>query len=351
MAWICRGTNLRSVYILEIPMSGNKSRVFVAKILLVFVAFVWGVTFLPVAKSVESVGVFSFLFWRFLVASLCMFLAVVFVVFFSFVKRAGVFDLKSKFDTKSILLGGFVGCFLFLGYAFQTFALKFSASSVVAFITGFNVILVPFLLFFSGKKLGFFEVLAGVLALFGLYFLSGVGFGEVSVGATGGAVNSNFDTNGGFFGRFFSSIKGEFLAFLCAVSFSLHIIFTGVFAKKVKAECFCVAQFALVAVFCFLGSFFMPKGAHAVVANLEFVATPLFLASVLLCAVVATVVAFFVQTWAQNFVPASQTAVIFITEPIFALAVGVWFGGEKFSLLQLAGCALILAGVFFSEKK
>ncbi|MFW5614670.1 MAG: EamA family transporter, partial [Campylobacter hyointestinalis] len=46
----------------------------IAELLLVFVALSWGSTFLPVAEAIKSVNVFSFLFWRFLLATILMFI-------------------------------------------------------------------------------------------------------------------------------------------------------------------------------------------------------------------------------------------------------------------------------------
>ncbi|WP_238390086.1 EamA family transporter [Campylobacter fetus] len=94
----------------------------IAEILLIFVAISWGMTFVPVAQAIKSVNVFSFLFWRFLIATIFML----------------IFCIKIfKFDKKSIYYGLFLGFWLFCGFAFQTYALKYSYSSTVAFITGF----------------------------------------------------------------------------------------------------------------------------------------------------------------------------------------------------------------------
>jgi drug/metabolite transporter (DMT)-like permease len=60
-------------------------------------------------------------------------------------------------------------------------------------------------------------------------------------------------------------------------------------------------------------------------------------------------VAFSVQSWAQQFTPATHTALIFTTEPVFAWLTSFVYLHERLGLRAGAGALLILAGVLVSE--
>jgi drug/metabolite transporter (DMT)-like permease len=60
-------------------------------------------------------------------------------------------------------------------------------------------------------------------------------------------------------------------------------------------------------------------------------------------------VAFSVQSWAQQFTPATHTALIFTTEPVFAWLTSFIYLHERLGLRAGAGALLILGGVLISE--
>ena len=281
---------------------------------LLFVAIVWGCTFVPVQRALHSGDVFSFLFWRFLAASIFTYLACL---------RFGV-----KFDRGTIGRGVFCGLMLFCDFSCQTIALDYALSSTVAFILGLNVVIVPFLMLtFFGKKVGASAFGGAVVALLGLYFLSGassVGFGI-----------------------------GERLTLVSAFAYALHIVFTGVCARKSNLYGFVIVQFICVCVCALIAAVFTPhaqfEGEIRVVGNLIFSPSFDFVFALVLTSIFATVAAFVIQTMAQNRgVSEIKTVLIFALEPVSAGVMGYAFG-EKLSALQILGAALILAGILLSE--
>nr|WP_314792226.1 DMT family transporter [uncultured Campylobacter sp.] len=281
---------------------------------LLFVAIVWGCTFVPVQRALHSGDVFSFLFWRFLAASIFTYLACL---------RFGV-----KFDRGTIGRGVFCGLMLFCDFSCQTIALDYALSSTVAFILGLNVVIVPFLMFaFFGKKVGASAFGGAVVALLGLYFLSGasaVGFGI-----------------------------GERLTLISAFAYALHIVFTGVCARKSNLYGFVIVQFICVCVCALIAAVFTPhaefEGEIKVLGNLIFSPSFDFVFALVLTSIFATVAAFVIQTMAQNRgVSEIKTVLIFALEPVSAGIMGYAFG-EKLSALQILGAALILAGILLSE--
>jgi len=281
---------------------------------LLFVAIVWGCTFVPVQRALHSGDVFSFLFWRFLAASIFTYLACL---------RFGV-----KFDRGTIGRGVFCGLMLFCDFSCQTIALDYALSSTVAFILGLNVVIVPFLMLaFFGKKVGASAFGGAVVALLGLYFLSGasaVGFGI-----------------------------GERLTLISAFAYALHIVFTGVCARKSNLYGFVIVQFICVCVCALIAAVFTPhaefEGEIRVLGNLIFSPSFDFVFALVLTSIFATVAAFVIQTMAQNRgVSEIKTVLIFALEPVSAGIMGYAFG-EKLSALQILGAALILAGILLSE--
>ncbi len=282
---------------------------------LLFVAIVWGCTFVPVQRALHSGDVFSFLFWRFLAASIFTYLACL---------RFGV-----KFDRDTIGRGVFCGLMLFCDFSCQTIALDYALSSTVAFILGLNVVIVPFLmLVFFGKKVGASAFGGAVVALLGLYFLSGAS------GAVGFGI-------------------GERLTLISAFAYALHIVFTGVCARKSNLYGFVIVQFICVCVCALIAAVFTPhaefEGEIKVLGNLIFSLSFDFVFALVLTSIFATVAAFVIQTMAQNRgVSEIKTVLIFALEPVSAGIMGYAFG-EKLSALQILGAALILAGILLSE--
>ncbi|WP_298831819.1 DMT family transporter [uncultured Campylobacter sp.] len=282
---------------------------------LLFVAIVWGCTFVPVQRALHSGDVFSFLFWRFLAASIFTYLACL---------RFGV-----KFDRGTIGRGVFCGLMLFCDFSCQTIALDYALSSTVAFILGLNVVIVPFLMLaFFGKKVGASAFGGAVVALLGLYFLSGAS------GAVGFGI-------------------GERLTLISAFAYALHIVFTGVCARKSNLYGFVIVQFICVCVCALIAAVFAPhaefEGEIKVLGNLIFSLNFDFVFALVLTSIFATVAAFVIQTMAQNRgVSEIKTVLIFALEPVSAGIMGYAFG-EKLSALQILGAALILAGILLSE--
>jgi len=282
---------------------------------LLFVAIVWGCTFVPVQRALHSGDVFSFLFWRFLAASIFIYLACL---------RFGV-----KFDRGTIGRGVFCGLMLFCDFSCQTIALDYALSSTVAFILGLNVVIVPFLMLaFFGKKVGASAFGGAATALLGLYFLSGAS------GAVGFGI-------------------GERLTLISAFAYALHIVFTGVCARKSNLYGFVIVQFICVCICALIAAVFTPhaqfEGEIRVLGNLIFSPSFDFVFALVLTSIFATVAAFVIQTMAQNRgVSEIKTVLIFALEPVSAGIMGYAFG-EKLSALQIFGAALILAGILLSE--
>jgi drug/metabolite transporter (DMT)-like permease len=63
----------------------------------------------------------------------------------------------------------------------------------------------------------------------------------------------------------------------------------------------------------------------------------------------ATAAAFTIQSWAQQRLPASHTALLFTLEPVFAWLTSLLFFGEHLGTHAMLGAGLILAGILLAE--
>ena len=277
-----------------------------ADLLLLSVAIAWGVTFLMVQDAINSTPVYAFLFFRFALASILMFF-----IAYKFLKQT---------NKKTILYGVILGVFLFSAFATQTFGLLYTKSSIVAFITGLNVICVPFLGYLLFKEHISKKVfMATIVAVIGLYLLTMSGSLTIEI--------------------------GEFLTLICAILFALQIIFTGKFSKEVNVFLLVLFQLITVTILSLVFSLTLDN----VTFDLNYDYT--FFKAIIITAVFATVYAFLIQTFMQQFTTASKTAIIFAMEPVSASIYAFLAAGEVLSLVQITGAVLIILATLIAEIK
>jgi len=293
------------------PVSSHRT---IADISLLTIAFIWGLTFVMVQDAVRAYPVFAFLSARFILA----FLTLLLLTFLLRGRMAGWGQATPM--GKQIGAGIVIGLFLFAGYAFQTMGLVYTTPAKAGFITGLSVALVPLLGVLLLRERPHPAVWAGVgLATAGLALLSLVG------------VNLGEGVN-----------PGDVLVFFCALSFAGHIFITGRFAHRMNPLVLTLTQLLTVAVLATVVSHFFEPPTPIFPGG-----QPLFVA--IFTGVLATAVAFGVQTVAQRFTTATHTALIFATEPVFAALASFAIIGERLGPPQVLGGALILAGMVTAE--
>lgn len=269
---------------------------------LVAVAAVWGGTFVMVKDAVAHYPLYAFLGWRFAIAV---------VAFLALFPRT-----FARFRPGTLRVGLLAGAFLTAGYVFQTWGLQGTTASKGAFITGMFVVITPVLQFIVLRRPPRPSALVGVAAaVVGLYFLSGPGSGGWKTGDT--------------------------LVFLCAVAYAAHMIVLGSLGRDHDVRALTLVQLATCAVVC---------GAVAALVERPPVpsGTSLWVA-LLVTGVLASAVAFAVQTYAQRHISPTRTALILIMEPVFGGVFGYFLAHEVLGLRGWVGAALVFAGMLASE--
>ncbi|WP_026677719.1 DMT family transporter [Fictibacillus gelatini] len=279
---------------------------------LLFVAFIWGTTFVIVQNAIAFLEPFSFNAVRF-------FIATVFLAGWVLLFNKSLFNTLSK---PLIFRGIAIGFWLYLGYGFQTLGLLYTSSSKAGFITGLSVVLVPVLsVFFFKQKLTVPASISVVLAVAGLYMLT---------------IGNSFHLN-----------VGDFFVLIGAISFALQIILTAKYANSYPAMLLTIVQLLTVAILSALSSLFLENWKNifqpAILGKKEvwiaLIVTSLF----------ATAIAFLAQTYFQSYTTPTRVALIFSMEPVFAAFAGLLWNNETLGARAVIGCSLILIGMILSE--
>jgi drug/metabolite transporter (DMT)-like permease len=273
-----------------------------ADLALAVVALIWGSTFVVVKNALDAVGPFTFVAWRFVLASL--FLAVVF-------RRR-----TQRITRAELQAGGLIGVWLAGGYIFQTIGLQTTTSAKAGFITGLSVVIVPALAtLLLRRPPGRGAILGIVAATVGLGFLS---------------LNKDLSVQ-----------AGDLWVLACAFAFALHIVSVAHFSPRFSSVRLSLVQIMTVAVLAVSSAFVVETPTLDLPASTW--------AAIAFTGVVATAVVFSVQVYVQRFTTPTHTALIFSLEPVFAAFFGWWWAGELFGLREWIGCALILAGMVSAE--
>ena len=290
-------------------MTTTRSQTLWAHVLLVAVVLVWGATFAIVKSALTATTPLLFNLMRMALA---------------FVLLAAANGQSLRTDLK---LGAAAGLLLGMGYQFQTTGLKFTTAPKAAFITGLVVVLVPLLSAVPGVALPgslkpTFDTYAGAaLAFAGLVLLT---------------------TPPGAGLALFSGIGvGELLCLGCAVAFAAHLLMLSRAAPLVSARKLGTLQIGFAAVVLLVT---LPLGGRP-----SFRSTTIVWVALGVTAVLATAAAFTIQSWAQQHLPASHTALIFTLEPVFAWLTSLLFFGEQMGRRAMIGAGLILAGIVLAE--
>ncbi len=279
------------------------SRSLKADLALIAITFIWGSTFTVVKASLEQISPVLFVALRFWLATVIVLVCMP--------------GQLAKISGETLRKGLLLALFLLGGFLFQTLGLRSTGPSNSAFITSLSVLLVPLLGFAFFRHRPRMQTIAGIiLAMSGLYFM----------------LMNLTDLN---------LQSGDALTLICAILFAFQILFLSRFVAGADFRHLMILQVAGVALFS--------------TAMMPFIETPFVVWSpqlvfyFFITAVLATALAFYVQARAQQHTTANRAALIFSLEPLFAALFAYWLLGDRLSVREWIGGALILAGILTSE--
>ena len=278
-----------------------------AELALVGVTVLWGTTFVVVKNALADVSPLTFIALRFTLAALVL------ALIYSKTLRGnglGWLDFRA---------GALAGSLLFGAYTLQTVGLGLTTPSKSAFLTSLSIPMVP--------------LASSLVYQIRPRLLEGAGI----VIASAGMVLMTFPRAG------FEMSRGDFLTFLCAVLFAVHIVVVGHFSPIIGFESLAVIQIGVVAALASSVMWFAEP--------VRFHLTPGVAAAVVVTGLLATALAFTTMAWAQQYTSPTRAALIFALEPVVAWVTSWALAGETMGNRGKTGAGLILAGILLVESK
>ncbi len=274
-----------------------------ADLMLFFVAFFWGTGFSVTKLALEIYTTNQLLFLRFIIA-----FAVSIILFRKKLRSINKADIKA---------GIIMGLFLAVGFVLQTLGLEGTSTGNSAFLTGTNVVMVPFFYWLVTKvKPKRNNIVAAGLMFVGIILLT-VDFKN--------------------FGRF---NLWDFLTFLCAISFAWQVVATGIFAADKDPVVISTLQILTCTVIFFFMTIFEGE---PIAINVKGSASMLYLS------LVTTLLCFLMQTMGQKYTSTTHAAIILSMESVIGSLIGVILLKEKYSAFTIIGFAVIFSAVLIAE--
>ena len=275
----------------------------IAVLALLGVGFGWGAAFVLMKDAIAQQDLYDFLATRFTIAALAM----------ALLQPQRVMAIRAR----DLRVGLPLGVVLAGGYITQTIGLDLTTAAISGFITGLYVVLTPILAWLMvrrrpSKKLA----LAVGFAVIGLLLISG---------ATATSVELQL---------------GQLWLLACALLFALHIFLLGEHGGKSSPYTLAMIQIAGVAavswVFALADGYQAPPNGQVWTA-------------ILFTALFATILAFWLQTWAQTVLDSARVALILTSEVVFAAGIAVAVGQEQLALQTVFGGALMVVAMLVVE--
>jgi len=288
--------------------------VLVNDFLLLLTAVIWGVAFVAQRAGMEHVGPFTYNAVRFALGSLALLPLIAF--------RGRAAGRRPHLHTASagrpvgvIRAGLIAGAILVFGASLQQVGLVYTTAGKAGFVTGLYVVLVPLSGLLWRQKTGWSAWIGAVLCVAGLFLLS---------------VTSAFTVE-----------RGDLIVLAGSFFWAAHVQVVGWLSPRTDPVKLACVQFAV----CSLASavvalvFEQPHTASIMAA-----AVPILYGGLL-----SVGVAYTLQVVAQQHAPPSHAAILLSLESVFAALGGAVILGERLGARGTVGCALMFAGMMFSQ--
>ncbi|MBO5294922.1 MAG: DMT family transporter [Clostridia bacterium] len=296
----------------------NKFRNLKGSLILCLASLIWGLAFVAQSDAADKVPPLLF-------NSLRSFIGALFLLILLLIRsRTSEHPLipKAPADRKTTLTGGLLcGLFLTVSVNLQQFGITYYPDGVAAearagFLTALYVILVPLISVFLGKKIGLPILFSVAIAMVGIWFLC------------------FSDGMGGIY-------LGDVLVFLCAISFSLHILTIDRYVDAVGGVNLSFWQFLVCGIFSAILSLIFEE---AVWQNI-LAAAP----QILYLGIFSSGIAYTLQIIGQRYAEPTVASLSMSLESVFA-ALGGWIiSGNSLSLFELMGCGLVFCAIILAQ--
>lgn len=281
--------------------------------LLFLTASIWGSAFIAQSLGMNHVSPFTFTFVRTFIGALFL------LPLISILKTLYKNKVKEKTYTKKDLLLGSLCCGLCLitGESFQQFGLLTTDAGKAGFITSMYIIFVPIISIFLGKRVNRFIWIGVILSAVGLYLL---------------CIKQDLSIE-----------KGDFLIFICAIAFAIHILVIDHFVKKVDAVALSCGQFFMASI---IGLILMLIFDRNQLTYDNFLAA---LPAMAYAGIMSNGIAYTLQIVGQRGLNPTIATLIMSLESVMAVIFGVIFLHESLMQKEIIGCVLMFSAVIIAQ--
>ena len=260
--------------------------------LLMLTTFIWGTTFVVTQQALDTVPPSELILLRFSIAG---------VLFLPFLRAGGAL-WRAAIE---------LGLLLWIGFATQTIGLRYTTVNRSAFITSMHVIFVPVLVGLMGRRTRPVVWTAALIALLGVFLLS----------HDGSPPN-----------------VGDLWTLLCAIIWAIYIARLETFTAVLPSKSLTAAHLWVVVILSVLWT-----------ARTGLSHRPIPWLAIIYLGVFATAITTWFQALGQKWVTASQSAVLYTLEPVWASLFAWIFLRQALGTSGQLGAAMILVAAILTQ--
>ena len=276
---------------------------------LLLATIIWGSTFIAQSVGMDHIGPFTFLAVRSVLA--CLFLLPL-----SYLLEPEKQRFREKWlDPRLWKTGLLTGFAMFVAAGSQQVGMVHTTAGKAGFLTAMYIVLVPVLGCFLGKRPGLTVWISVVLAVIGLYFLSGAGLDHINI--------------------------GDLLLIFCAFWFAVQITWIDRYGLDLDPVRLNFVQALVCGVFSGIIMLLLEEISPRDILSCWL---PLCYAGIL-----STGVAFTLQIFGQQLLEPAQASILMSLESVFALIFGWILLRERLSPTELMGCGAMFCAVLLSQ--
>jgi drug/metabolite transporter (DMT)-like permease len=279
-------------------------------LILLLTAIIWGIAFVAQSVGMDYVGPFTFIAIRNVIGVIVLLPVVYFM-------GRNKENKETKENKKDLITGGIAcGIFLFIASAFQQFGVKSTSVGKAGFITAMYIVLVPIVGMFMHKKTSAKVWIGVALAVIGMYFLC------ISKGESGMQM-------------------GDILVFVCAITFSFHILTVDHFSPRVDGVKMSCIQFMTCGI---LSAVFMLIFEEPNMSDILSAWIPILYAGAL-----SSGVAYTLQIVGQKGMNPTVASLILSLESVVSALAGWIILHQQLSAREIFGCAVAFAAIIIVQ--
>lgn len=286
--------------------------------IMLFISFIWGISFIAQSKGVELISPVSFNGIRCMLGAVVL-IPVILVLDFN-KKRKGI---EIKKPDKTLILGGIVcGILLCLATTLQTMGMVYTSPGKSGFITALYMIIIPVMGFFMGKKQRPIIILSVAVAVFGMYLM---------------CIDSALSIN-----------KGDLMTLGCAFLFAGHILVIDRISPEVDGVKLACLQFFVSGVLNLIWMFIFEDPELKPILDCW---VAIGYSGIMSCGVAYTL-----QIIGQKYTDPTSASILMSLESVFAtlstvvlIACGWDLTGGSLTLREISGCVLMFVSIILVQ--